>query len=99
VEDRLAAQWGRSPGDVLIDYPVKPEMLSGEVPVVTRHGEVAPARLSIQRMAEDLHRAARRFRVYAADPVPQAQVARVLPLLEATLEQVTDRLSEDRPLA
>jgi hypothetical protein len=98
VEDRLAAEWGRSPGDVLIDYPVKPEMLAGEVPVVTRHGEVAPARLSIQRMAEDLHQAARRFRIYAADPLTRQRPQALLPLLEASAGQVRTRLEESRPL-
>ncbi|HET7040055.1 MAG TPA: HD domain-containing protein [Gemmatimonadales bacterium] len=98
VEDRLAAAWKRAPGEVLIDYPVKPEMLSGEVPVVTRHGDVAPARLSIQRMAEDLHRAARRFRIYAADPVPRRQAEAVLPLLEAGPDQIRARLTDSRPL-
>jgi hypothetical protein len=65
--------------------------------VVTRHQEVAPARLSIQSMAEDLHRAARRFRLYLARPVAAATAGAVLPLLERTADQVRDWLKEDRP--
>jgi HD superfamily phosphohydrolase len=99
VEDRLAREWGETPGGVLLDFPVKPEMLAGAVPVVTRHQVVAPARLSIQGMADDLHRAARRFRLYAARPVPPAATRSLLPLLEATADQVRARLTEDRALA
>jgi hypothetical protein len=50
-------------------------------------------------MAEDLHRAARRFRLYAARPVPPAATRSLLPLLEATADQVRARLTEDRALA
>jgi hypothetical protein len=99
VEDRLAEEWGRPPGEVLLDFPVKPEMLSGEVPVVTRRDAVAPARLSVQRMAEDLHRAARRFRIYSANPVGGGRARAVLSLLEATGGQVRVRLAEGRALA
>jgi hypothetical protein len=98
VEDRIAREWKIAPGEVLLDFPAKPEMLTAEVPVITRRDEVAPARLSIQRMAEDLHRAARRFRLYTADPVPPGRAAAVLPLLEATAGQVRARLSEERLL-
>ena len=99
VEDRLAREWGEAPGEVLLDFPAKPEMLSAAVPVITRRDVVAPARLSIQRVAEDLHRGARRFRIYGAHPVSPARAGAVLPLLEATADQVRGRLAEDRPLA
>jgi hypothetical protein len=99
VEDRLAREWGEAPGEVLLDFPAKPEMLAAPVPVITRRDVVAPAHLSIQRVAEDLHRGARRFRIYAAHPVSPSRAAAVLPLLDATADQVRGRLAEDRPLA
>jgi hypothetical protein len=36
---------------------------------MTRAGTVAPARLGIAHIADDLHRAARRLRLFAAAPV------------------------------
>ena len=45
-------------------------MLTGDVPVLARDGTVSPARLSILGVADELHAAARRMRVYAARPVP-----------------------------
>jgi hypothetical protein len=65
--------------------------------VLTRRGTVAPARLGIQQVAEDLHTAARRFRVYTAEP-------RTLPAVPSTSAhiraagQVRARLAEERPL-
>jgi hypothetical protein len=97
VEDRLAAECGRGPGELLLDFPAKPEMLTGDVPVLTRHGAVAPARLGIQQVADELHTGARRFRLYAGAPLtvpPQ----KVLALLEGTASQVAERLAADRAL-
>jgi HD superfamily phosphohydrolase len=99
VEDRLAREWGEAPDSVLLDFPAKPEMLSGEVPVVTRHEVVAPARLGIQAVAEELHRGARRFRLYTARPLADVRPGAIVPLLEATGEQVRGLLQEDRALA
>ncbi|MEX0690491.1 MAG: HD domain-containing protein [Gemmatimonadales bacterium] len=65
VEDQLAEAHGLPAGALLLDYPRKPAMLASNLPVITRHGDVAPAQLSIAGVADDLHRAARRFRVFA----------------------------------
>jgi hypothetical protein len=97
VEDRLAREWGLPAGAVLMDYPTKPEMLSGEVLVQTRHGVVAPARLGIQRVAEDLHRAARRLRIFAATPT-KVDPRAIQTLIEAGPEEIQTRLGEERPL-
>jgi hypothetical protein len=98
VEDRLAADRGLPHGTLLLDFPRKPEMLAGVVPVLTRRGEVAPARLSIQQVADELHTAARRFRVYVAQPV-RLEAAPLLALLEAGADDVRARLAESRSLA
>jgi hypothetical protein len=72
-------------------------MLASDVPVLTRRGTVAPARLGIQQVAEDLHTAARRFRVYTAEP-------RTLPsrglcaLVEGSADEVRTQLAGERPL-
>ena len=97
VEDRVAAEAGLGPGELLIDFPRKPAMLASDVPVLTRRGTVAPARLGIQQVAEDLHTAARRFRVYTAEP-RTLPAARMCALVEGTAGQVRVRLAEERPL-
>jgi len=97
VEDRLAVECGRPPGELLLDFPRKPAMLASDVPVLTRRGAVAPARVGIQRVAEDLHTAARRLRVYAAEPCGLRAEA-VLALVEGEAAQVRARLGEARPL-
>lgn len=97
VEDRLAAEAGLAAGDLLLDFPRKPAMLASDVPVLTRRGTVAPARLGIQQVAEDLHTAARRFRVYAAEPVTLPS-AGLRELVEGTAGQVRDRLAGNRAL-
>ena len=97
VEDRLAAECGRQAGELLLDFPRKPAMLASDVPVLTRRGTVAPARVGIQRVAEDLHTAARRLRVYAAEPCGLSAEA-VLALVEGGADEVRARLREARPL-
>jgi uncharacterized protein len=97
VEDRLAAECRRAPGELLLDFPRKPAMLASDVPVLTRRGAVAPARVGIQRVAEDLHAAARRLRVYAAEPCSLPADA-VLGLVERGPDEVRARLREAAPL-
>jgi hypothetical protein len=67
------------------------------VPVLTRSGAVAPARLGIQQVAEELHTAARRFRLYAAAPLT-VKPAGLLALLEGTARDVEARLAAGRAL-
>jgi hypothetical protein len=95
VEDRVAAEAGLAPGAVLLDFPRKPAMLASDVPVLTRGGDVAPARLGLQQVAEELHAAARRFRVYTAEPA-SLPTARLCALAERTADQVRDALTTDR---
>jgi len=97
VEDRLAAECGFAVGEILLDFPRKPAMLAGDVPVLTRQGTVAPARLGIQQVADELHTAARRFRVYVARPVT-LDLTGVRTLLEGSAAEVRARLAEDRGL-
>jgi len=97
VEDRVAAEAGLGPGELLIDFPRKPAMLASDVPVLARGGDVAPARLGIQQVADDLHAAARRFRVYAAEPVALPAAA-LGALAEGTAPEVRSRLAAERPL-
>src|SRR3982751_3345910 len=40
VEDQLARELGLSPGELLLDYPVKTQMLGLDIPVLRRNGSV-----------------------------------------------------------
>ncbi len=85
VEDRLAEELGVQPGDVLLDFPAKPEMLSVQLPLLMSDGRTdtistagAEGRFGIQHVAEELHTAARRLRLFVAEPVsvdPRAVLA------------------------
>ncbi len=97
VEDRLAAELGLERGDLLLDFPAKPEMLAVELPVVSRRGAVEPAQLGLQPVAEILYRSARRLRVFTAEPrSPDARA--VIALAERTAGELRAALAGDGKL-
>ncbi len=76
VEARLASELGLAPGDVLLDYPAKTEMLGLDLPVRRRDGRIehltresAASTLNLPRLSEELYRSARWLRVFTARPV------------------------------
>lgn len=97
VEDRLAGELKLERGEVLLDFPSKPEMLAVELPVVTRRGGVAPAQLGLQPVAEMLHRSARRLRVFTAEPLT-VRASAVVELAERTAGEVRAVLAADEAL-
>ncbi len=97
VEDRLAEEVGLTAGDILLDFPAKPQMLSADLPLLNHRGEVEPLRLGLQRIAEELHTSARRFRVFLGEPVTLDARA-IVALLERPAEEMRAELREGRPL-
>ena len=88
AEDALAGRLGLAPGDVLVDYPHKAEMLGLDLAIVRKDGAVDrlgrggwPGRMDLPRLAGDLAEAARRLRVFVARPVT-VRVADVLGMWE-----------------
>ncbi len=76
AEDDLAGELGLGEGELLIDFPRKPDMLSVSLPIVTRSGNVEmlsdehpDPRIGIHTVAEQLYIGARRFRVFCARSV------------------------------
>lgn len=72
LEDALARQHGLTPGDVLVDFPAKTQMLGLELPVRLRDGRVVemtnegmPAAVNLPRLADEFYRSARWLRVFA----------------------------------
>ncbi|HEU5050229.1 MAG TPA: hypothetical protein VFU00_07915, partial [Gemmatimonadales bacterium] len=75
VEDRVARECGLDPGELLIDFPSRPSMLSVDLPLLTRGGSVErltdegrAGQLGLPRVADELYRSARRLRVFTARP-------------------------------
>ena len=91
VEDDLAIDLGLEPGEVIIDFPVKPAMFQLEVLVARRGGAVQrldmeglEGLLDLPRVAQELYTSARVFRVFTLEH------------REVSAENVLDRIT--RPL-
>jgi uncharacterized protein len=87
VEDTLAAGAGLAPGELLLDFPGRRDMLSVNLPLRLRDGRIErltdegrPGHLGLPRVAEELYRSARRLRVFVARPV-RVDAARIVELV------------------
>jgi hypothetical protein len=73
VEDLLAREFGLAPGELLLDYPVKTEMLGLDIPVLRRTGSVERltsegwiGTINLPSLSEELYESARWLRVFTA---------------------------------
>ena len=87
AEDELAQEVGLNPGELILDYPTKPQMLGLDIPVLQRNGKVRrltaegwPGAINLPVLSDQLYRSARVLRVFVARPVP-LEGERVLKLL------------------
>jgi uncharacterized protein len=75
VEDALARELGLNPGELLLDYPTKTQMLGLDMPVQRRNGEVfrltgeGEGGINLPKLAEEFYRSARWLRVFTCRPV------------------------------
>jgi len=76
VEDHLARRAGLEPGELLLDFPARENMLGVDLPLRLRDGSVdrltsegRAGHLGLPRIAEELYRSAQRLRVFVARPV------------------------------
>jgi len=104
VEDRLAEEAGLRPGELLLDYPAKTQMLGLDLPVLRRYGDVErltaagwAGAINLPKLSEELYRSARWLRVYTAvrlalDP------RKVIALANMPAEEVRARLEGDGAL-
>jgi uncharacterized protein len=83
TEDRLAVQFGLAPGELLLDFPAKTQMLGLDLPVVRRSGIVRrlttaglEGAINLPMLSDQLYESARWLRVFAAKriPVPRAEL-------------------------
>jgi HD superfamily phosphohydrolase len=73
LEDAMAAELGLAPGELLVDYPAKPQMLGLDIPLLTRDGTVRrlttegwAAAINLPALSAQLYRSARRLRIFVA---------------------------------
>jgi hypothetical protein len=76
VETELGTTLGLPPGELLLDYPAKTEMLGLNLPVLRRDGHVehltersSGGTINLPKLSEELYRSARWLRVFTARPV------------------------------
>ena len=82
VEDQLARELHLQPGELLLDYPVKTQMLGLDIPVRRRDGSVRrltaagwEGAVNLPKLSEELYGSARWLRVFTAQRVPVARSA------------------------
>jgi len=73
AENSLAKDFGLGPGELLLDYPVKTQMLGLDIPVLRRSGKVERltgegwiGTINLPSLSEELYKSARWLRVFTA---------------------------------
>jgi uncharacterized protein len=104
VENAIARELGLSPGEVLLDYPTKTQMLGLDIPVLRRNGETVrltsaglEGAIHLPTLSEQLYRSARWLRVFVAKPV-EVPRERVLSLVRLQAPEVEAKLASGRVL-
>jgi HD superfamily phosphohydrolase len=104
VEDALAAEVGLAPGALLLDFPSRSSMLGVDLPLRLRGGAIdrltdegRAGQLGLPRVADELYRSARRFRVFVAQPVTRS-LSGILDVSTLPPGEVAQRLERGEPL-
>lgn len=102
VEDALARQAGLEPGELLLDFPARSNMLSVDLALRTRDGrldrltdEGRAGHLGLPRIAGELYQSARRLRVFTAG-IPPRPLRGLLDLVALPAGEVAARLEDGR---
>lgn len=76
TEDAIGRDLGLAPGELLLDFPEKPQMLGLDLPVRLRGGQVhrltregLAGSINLPMLSDELYRSARVLRVFVARPV------------------------------
>jgi uncharacterized protein len=103
VEDRLASDLGRAPGEVLVDYPSNPRMLELRLLLVRRRGEVLRLTsagevglIDLPRLGRSLHHTTRVLRVFTLGPAEPIDPTWLLDLCRMDSAAAEAYLAEDR---
>jgi HD superfamily phosphohydrolase len=99
VEDQLARELQLEPGELLLDYPVKTQMLGLDIPVLRRNGSVRrltaagwEGAVNLPKLSEELYGSARWLRVFTAQRVSIDRSA-VINLAALSADDVRTRLN------
>jgi uncharacterized protein len=104
VEDALAVELGLASGTLLLDFPSRSSMLGVDLPLRLRGGAIdrltdegRAGQLGLPRVADELYRSARRFRVFVAQPVARS-LNGILDVSTLPAGEVARRLERREPL-
>jgi len=104
AEDQIARELGLELGEVLLDYPVKTQMLDLDLPVLHRNGTVRrltgeglEGSINLPMLSNELYRSARWLRVFVARPV-QLERKAVVRLATMPESVVRSRVANGEPL-
>jgi len=87
TENSLAREFGLAPGELLLDYPLKTEMLGLDIPVLRHDGTVErltrggwTGTINLPSLSEQLYRSARWLRVFTARrmDIPRVEILKRL---------------------
>jgi HD superfamily phosphohydrolase len=91
AENLLAAELGLAEGQLLLDYPVKTQMLGLDIPVLRRSGKVEHltgegwiGTINLPSLSEELYKSARWLRVFTAERT-KLKPARILEILRSAV--------------
>jgi HD superfamily phosphohydrolase len=98
VEDTLALEIGMQPGDLLLDYPTKTQMLGLDIPVRRRGGTIRrltaegwEGAVNLPKLSEELYRSARWLRVFTRTRT-QLDRTRVMNVASLAAAEVRSRM-------
>jgi uncharacterized protein len=104
VEDALARELGLAPGELLLDYPAKTQMLGLDIPVRRRDDDVRQltaagweGAMNLPKLSEEFYRSARWLRVFTCRRMALDR-RRVLSLVSRPAEEVRHLVAEGRRL-
>jgi hypothetical protein len=105
VEDRLAEELGMRPGELLLDYPAKTQMLGLDLPVRRRGGEVRrltaagwEGAINLPALSEQLYRSARWLRVFVARRGAPLPTRKLLDVIRRSPDELSEALDAGRAL-
>lgn len=104
VENALSVELDMPSGALLLDFPMKTQMLGLDIPVLRRDGRVEQltaagweGAINLPRLSDELYRSSRRLRVFTAGraPVPADAIVR---LVHCSADEIRARLDSGRAL-
>jgi HD superfamily phosphohydrolase len=104
VENAIADELSLAPGELLLDYPTKTQMLGLDLLVQRSYGEVKRltvegwrGAINLPKLSEEFYRSARWLRIYTA-PRIAIDPQQVIRLANRSADEVADRLKAGRSL-